>query len=134
MYNETNPGLRFAALVGAGSVTASILFALALLAAPTIPVEDPPTKQELAAIVVPPAFADVSAAERLHITVAGTRLPSSAAAPAVAKRLHITVVGVRDPNLVPASAIVRAQAECPPDAAHGQYAGSAAPAVRPSKV
>jgi len=84
MYSEMNPGLRFAALAGAGSVTASILFGLALLAQPTRPVDDQPAAQGLVAEALPSPVAD-EAAERLRITVVGTRDPGLASAPAVAR-------------------------------------------------
>jgi len=105
MYSNSKPGLRIAALVGAGSVTASILLGVALLAQPTMPVADPQVAQELMARAVTSAIADGEAIERLRITVVGTRDARPASAPAM----------------------VRARAECPPNA-HGGSAG------RPSEV
>lgn len=126
MHSDTSTRLRVAALLGAGSVTASILLGLALLAKPVMQVADPSAGQELTATAAP---VDVGAPERLHITVVGTR---DDGAP---ERLHITVVGSRDQRTASAPTLVRAQADCPPEAARGHYAGSpASPAARPSKV
>jgi len=126
MHSNTSTSLRVAALLGAGSITASILLGLALLAKPVMQVGDPSAGQELTATAAP---VDVGAPERLHLTVVGTR---DVATP---ERLRITVVGSRDQRTAPAPTLVRAQADCPPDTAHSRYTGSAAsPATRPSKV
>ena len=110
MHSNTSTGLRVAALLGAGSITASILLGLALLAKPVMQIADPSAGQELTA----------------------TAAPVDSASP---ERLHISVVGSRDQRTAPASTIVRAQADCPPDAARAHTAGSpASPAARPSKV
>jgi len=122
MHSNTSTSLRVAALLGAGSITASILLGVALLAQPVMQITDPLT---LTATAAPD---DVGGPERLHITVVGTR---DGAAP---ERLHITVVGSRDQRTAAAPTIVRAQADCPLDAARGHYVGSPAPAARPSKV
>ena len=125
MHSNTSTSLRVAALLGAGSITASILLGVALLAQPVMEITDPLAGQKLTATAAP---VDVDAPERLHITVVGTR---DGATP---ERMHITVVGSRDQRTGPTPTIVRAQADCPPDAAHGHYVGSPAPATRPSKV
>ncbi|HXX82718.1 MAG TPA: hypothetical protein VEN29_01920 [Casimicrobiaceae bacterium] len=110
MHSDTSTGLRVAALLGAGSITASILLGVALLAQPVMPVADQPVGQELAAMAA----------------AAGSGAP---------ERLRITVVGTRDPSLASTTTVVGAQADCPPDAAHSRYTGAAAsPATRPSKV
>ena len=90
MYSKTTPGLRVAALVGAGSVTASLLLGLALLAQPALPVADQPTRQGL---------------------VANTA--ASPAAEQAIERLRIRVIGTRDPSLATAPVVVPARAECP---------------------
>ena len=89
MHSDTSTGLRVAALLGAASITASILLGVALLAKP---VADQSAGQEWAAMAAP---VDGGARERLRITVVGTRDPSLDSTPSIVRARHTEATLVR---------------------------------------
>ena len=111
MYQSTSLTHRLAAFVGAGSVTGAIMVGLAVLSQPTMQ---------------PDSMDDQVATQPAVMVASETDAPAG--------RLHITVVATRR-STAAAAAQVRAQAECPPQAAHARFAGSPAPsAERPNEV
>ena len=101
MYGNTSLAYRLAAFVGAGSVTAAILGALALIAQPTLPAAD---------VAVMPDVAVVQEAAAQPAQVAATDNGT-------VQRLRVTVIGTRRTD-VSAVRVVQKKAQCPIAAAH----------------